>query len=87
MRFNPQAAVATTETDWHRPTRPQPMRPRVFRLVGADLAEVQVDLGLNDGSFTEVKAGELKEGDKVVVEQQSRGGPPRVAAAQRMPRM
>ncbi len=89
LRFNPQAAVAAatgTEADWRRPGRPQPMRPRVFRLAGADLAEVQVDLGLNDGSFTEVKAGELKEGDKVVVEQQSRGGPPR-AAAQRMPRM
>jgi HlyD family secretion protein len=84
LRFNPQA---DTEVTWNRPGRGQPVRPRVYRLENGALVEVPVELGLNDGSFTEVRAGPLREGDKVVVEQQIRG---RVAArppAQRMPRM
>jgi len=84
LRFNPQA---DTEVTWNRPGRGQPVRPRVYRLEDGALVEVPVELGLNDGSFTEIRAGPLREGDKVVVEQQIRG---RVAArppAQRMPRM
>jgi len=87
LRFNPQAAAAAAEIDWRRPGRGQPIKPRVFRLKDAELVEVQLDLGLNDGSFTEVKVGELKEGDEVVVEQQQFRGASSRPPAQRLPRM
>jgi HlyD family secretion protein len=86
LRFSPEAAVAAAEVDWRRPGRGQPMQSRVFRLEGTALVAVPVELGLNDGSFTEVKSGGLKDGDPVVTEQQLRGGPAR-PLAQRMPRM
>jgi HlyD family secretion protein len=87
LRFNPQAAVAAAEIDWRRPGRGQPMQSRVFVLKEGALVEIPVKPGLNDGSFTEVKGGELKAGDQVVVEQQGlRTGASR-PPAQRMPRM
>lgn len=85
LRFNPQANTA--EINWNRPGKGQPLRPRVFRLESSTPVEVPVELGLNDGSFTEIRSGELKEGDRVVVEQQLRATPARPATAQRMPRM
>ncbi len=86
LRFNPQAEAA--EIDWRRPGKGQPLQPRVFQLRGGVLGQVPVELGLNDGTFTEIRTAALKEGDKIVVEQQVRGKsssarPP----AQRMPRM
>jgi HlyD family secretion protein len=83
LRFNPQ--VNNAEIDWRRPGKGQPLQPRVYRLDGQALVEVPVEIGLNDGSFTEVRSDKLKEGDRLVVEQQVRAGarPP----AQRMPRM
>lgn len=88
LRFSPQAAAAAAAAavDWRRPGRGQPLQSRVFRLEGVELVQVPVELGLNDGSFTEVKSGGLKDGDQVVTEQQLRGGPGR-PLAQRMPRM
>ncbi len=84
LRFDPRAG--DPEIDWRRPGKGQPMRPRVFRLNGTELVEVPLELGLNDGSFTEVRAGDLKPGDQVVVEQQLRSTAARLAP-QRMPRM
>ena len=87
LRFNPQAVTAAAETDWRRPQRVQPIKSRVFRLEGAELVEIPLELGLNDGSFTAVKSGGLKDGDQVVIEQEmSRAGSAR-PPAQRMPRM
>ena len=82
LRFNPQ--VNNAEIDWRRPGKGQPLQPRVYRLDGQALVEVPVEIGLNDGSFTEVRSDKLKEGDRLVVEQQVRAGarPPA-----RMPRM
>jgi HlyD family secretion protein len=85
LRFDPQ--VNNAEIDWRRPGKGQPIQPRVYRLEGAELVQVPVELGLNDGTFTELKSGALQEGDKVVVEQlragTSRAAPPQ----QRIPRM
>lgn len=85
LRFNPQ--VNTAEINWNRPGKGQPLQPRVFRLEGRELVEVPVEIGLNDGTFTEVRTDKLKEGDRLVVEQQLRAGAGRQAPAQRMPRM
>jgi len=87
LRFNPQAAAEAAQVDWRRPGRGQPIQPRVFRLEGAQPVEVAVELGLNDGSFTEVKAEGLKEGDALVVEQVLNAKARLPAATQRMPRM
>jgi HlyD family secretion protein len=86
LRFDPQAA-APQPAEPFRPTRSQPMRPRVHRLVNGALVEVPVELGLNDGSFTEVRSTDLAAGDKIVLEQNMRGGPGGRPPAQRMPRM
>lgn len=84
LRFNPQTVAA--EVDWRRPGRGKPIQPRVFRLDGTVLAEVPVELGLNDGSFTELKCDSLNEGEAIVVEQTTRAGTGQ-RPQQRMPRM
>jgi HlyD family secretion protein len=86
LRFNPQAAPAAAQIDWRHPGRGRPMQSRVFRLKEGALEEVPLELGLNDGTFTEVRSGELHEGDPVVTEQQMWSASSR-RPAQRMPRM
>lgn len=66
MRFSPTAVV---ETEWGRPQRARKSQPRVFRLEKDQLVEIAIEPGLTDGSNTEVRSGELREGDSVVIEQ------------------
>ena len=84
MRFNPAAAPA--EVDFMRPGKARKMQPRVFKLDGGRPVEVPIEPGLTDGSFTEVRSAELREGDAVVIEQS--GGPRNraVAVTPRSPR-
>lgn len=82
MRFNPSAEPASI--DWRRPGRARPMQPRVYKLEGGQPVEVSIEPGLNDGSFTEIRGGELRENDLVIIEQ-SRDPRSRGAAA-RAPR-
>lgn len=67
MRFNPSTQAESG--DWMRPGKARPMRPRVFRLEAGVPAEAPIEPGLTDGVFTEVRSGELREGDNVVIEQ------------------
>ncbi len=67
MRFNPSAQAEGS--DWMRPGKARPMRPRVFRLQDGVPAEAPIEPGLTDGVFTEIRSGELREGDNVVIEQ------------------
>ena len=84
MRFNPTAAPA--DGDWMRPGKAVRMQPRVFKLDAGRPVETPIEPGLTDGSFTEVRSGDLHEGDPVVIEQS--GGPrPRVNVPARAPRM
>lgn len=85
LRFDPQ--VNNAEINWNKPGKGQPMQPRVYRLLNEALAEVPVEIGLNDGSFTEIRSDKLKEGDQLVIEQLVRAGAQRLPPAQRMPRM
>lgn len=66
LRFDPDRKPMRVNN--RRPGRGTPIKPRVFTLVDGQLHEVSVELGINDGSFTQIVAGELKEGDQVVVE-------------------
>jgi HlyD family secretion protein len=83
LRFDPRSSPA--EVDWSKPARGQAIRPRVFTLVDGQPHEVPVELGLNDGAFTQIKSGQLQEGAPVVVEREltRRNGRP---MQQRMPR-
>lgn len=87
LRFNPKAA--DSPADWMRPGRGSAIKPRVFVLNGASLSEITLELGLNDGTFTQVVSGGIKPGDRVVIDQESqrRGGAPMGSTPQRMPRM
>ena len=83
MRFNPVAQSA--DGDWMRPGRAQRMQPRVFTLTDGQLVESPIEPGLTDGSFTEIRSDQLREGALVVIEQS--GGPRnRAAVPQRTPR-
>ncbi len=69
LRFDPQppAPAASSQMGWAPPAPGRPLRPRVFRVVADRLVEVPLELGLSDGSHTQVVSGDLKEGDAVVV--------------------
>lgn len=83
MRFNPTAPPV--DGDWMRPGKAVRMQPRVFKLDSGRPVEAPIEPGLTDGSYTEVRSGDLREGDPVVTEQT--GGPrPRVTAPPRSPR-
>jgi len=83
MRFNPTTPPA--DGDWMRPGKAVRMQPRVFKLDAGRPVEAPIEPGLTDGTFTEVRSGDLREGDPVVIEQT--GGPrPRVTAPPRGPR-
>jgi HlyD family secretion protein len=81
MRFNP--AAAPPDGDWMRPGKARRMQPKVYKLDGGRLVEVSIEPGLTDGASTEVRSGELREGEAVVIEQL---GGPRGSAPTRTPR-
>ncbi len=64
LRFDPHAE--RVKTGWNVAPRGRPTQPRVYRRSGGVLSEVQVELGLNNGKFTEVRTDELDAGDEVV---------------------
>ena len=71
LRFDPNRIPR--QINW-RPGRGQALKPRVYTLVDGRLNEVTVELGLNDGSQTQIVSGELEVGDAVVIEQVRTGG-------------
>lgn len=86
LRFDPNQNTA--QIDWSRPGRGRSATPRVFRLVNGQPEEVRVELGLTDGSQTEIRSADLKPGDKIITEQigaTASGGANR-PVAQRIPR-
>ncbi len=83
MRFNPSAPPP--DGDWMRPGKAPRPQPRVFRLADGRLVETPIQPGLTDGAYTEVRSGELREGEGVVTEQS--GGPrPTMNVPTRTPR-
>lgn len=71
LRFDPNRTPR--QINW-RPGRGQAIKPRVYTLVDGRLNEVTVELGLNDGSQTQIVSGDLEVGDAVVIEQVRTGG-------------
>jgi HlyD family secretion protein len=83
MRFSPDAKV---DLEPGRPGRARKVQPRVFRLENGNLMEIAIEPGLTDGTLTEVRSGDVKEGDLVVTEQIG-GNRPSTGMAPRGPRM
>lgn len=66
MRFSPNVEEVYEPG---RPGRARRSQPRVYRMDGKELVEISIEPGLTDGSFTEIRSGDLKEGTPVVIEQ------------------
>lgn len=90
LRFDPQQqsppAAASGQVGWAPPAPGRPLRPRVFRVQADQLVEVPLELGLSDGSYTQVVGGDLKEGEAVVVGSAAGARFARAAPPQSMPR-
>ena len=74
MRFVPGDLASPAPAEEGGVGKPQ----RVWKLVNGHPVPVQVVLGLDDDSFTEVLGGDLKPGDARIVGEQR--GPPQAAA-------
>jgi HlyD family secretion protein len=68
LRYRPPARAASSAA----PKAPAPIMPKdrrtVYRLRGARAEPVDIQIGLTDGSLTEVVSGGLAEGDAVITE-------------------
>lgn len=67
LRFDPNAA-SSASINWMQPGKGRVARPRVFKMVNESLVEIPLELGLNDGSSTQIVSGEIKDGDAVATE-------------------
>lgn len=67
LRFDPQRRQNRQSGRWSKPQRGQALKPRVFRLTADGLQEVELQLGISDGKFTEIRGGDLNAGDTVVI--------------------
>jgi len=65
--------------------QPSPDRKLVWKLVDGTPTPVRITIGLSDGSFTEVKSGDLVEGDLLITELV--GGPKPAAPQGQSPRL
>ncbi|HPF40441.1 MAG TPA: efflux RND transporter periplasmic adaptor subunit [Phycisphaerae bacterium] len=54
-------------------------KPTVYTLKNNEPSAIEVDIGLTNGSFTELKSGDLKEGEEIIIERnllgETSGGP------------
>ena len=66
LRFDPDRKPMQPSN--RRPGRGAALKPRVYVLDDGRIREVQVELGINDGSFTQIVGGDLNEDDQVVIE-------------------
>jgi HlyD family secretion protein len=66
LRFDPVKKQASQTGRWSKPQRAQAIKPRVYRLAANGLEEVELELGISDGTHTEVRGGELNAGDTLV---------------------
>ena len=60
LRFRPQNLEAAA-------TEPAANEPHLWILTGQGLESIPVTLGITDGAFTELRGGEVKEGQEVVI--------------------
>ena len=71
LRFDPNP---TEESGRNPQRRALPRKPTVYVLSNGQSSKREIEIGLTDGTWTELKGGELKEGDAVIVERSWQGG-------------
>jgi HlyD family secretion protein len=94
LRYRPTTTASTARTAASaKPRTPLPQQqPKdhrtVYRLVGRRTEPVDIQIGLTDGSLTEIVSGDLKEGDAVITESltEPAAGAAPAAAPTRLPR-
>lgn len=83
LRFKPPASAPITAATERKPAGRGAARAVVHVLAGRQLKPIAIETGIADSRRTEVAAGDLKAGDRVVVED-LRAAPPQPAGTLRM---
>lgn len=65
LRFDPEQTEANPRS---RPTKKEPQKPTIYVLANGKPVPVEVEIGLTNGTVTELRSGDLKEGDQIIVE-------------------
>ena len=86
LRFVPhgvtsQTVSSSSATD---PVNPKPNRARIWVRHGYTLKAVEVTTGLKDGNYVEIVSGNLKLGEKVVIDEKRRARRAQEAAPPRL---
>lgn len=85
LRFSPEAPRAAADTRGPAAMAGLDHKPKIYRLSDGKPTPIPVDVGLTDGSFTEVRGNALADGEKIIIER--RWGAAGGAGAPRGPRM
>ncbi len=85
LRFTPEAPRASNDTRAPGPSQGSDHKPKIYRLADGKPMPVSVEIGLTDGSFTEVLGSAVADGEKIIVER--RWGVGGAAGGSRGPRM
>jgi len=81
LRFDPARQQTRQTGRWSKPQRARALKPRVYRLASGGLEEVELELGISDGTYTEVRGGELNAEDVLVTGRDLTAGRSRSAGA------
>lgn len=85
LRFTPDAPRASNDTRGPGAAVGGDRKPKIYRLANGRPTPIPVEVGLTDGSFTEVRGNELADGEQIIIER--RWGAAGGAGGQRGPRM
>jgi HlyD family secretion protein len=82
LRYRPAASAAAKTANTNRKTRGAAVSQTIWTL-GADgkPQPVEAQLGISDGTWTEVRSGNLQEGESVILGASSQGAPSTSATA------
>jgi HlyD family secretion protein len=81
LRFDPARQQTRQTGRWSKPQRARALKPRVYRLASGGLEEVELELGISDGTYTEVRGGELNAEDVLATGRDLTAGRSRSAGA------
>ncbi len=85
LRFSPEGPPQIANPTARGPGKAR--GPQVYQLVDGKPKSIQLDIGLTDGSFTEVRGGGLNAGDTIILDRRWSSGAATRSAPPRGPRM
>jgi len=74
LRFSPELPRASSDTRGPDSIPGSSRGPKVYRLASGRPAEVTIDIGLTDGSFTEIRGGQVADGEQIILDRKWGGG-------------